>query len=206
MGSSGENVDMESVMTELIHQAALMVVEEGLDYGQAKRRAAQQLGAGRRLAWPDNDVLEEAVFEHLRLFHADTQPRELLALRQTASHWMKRLAALNPHLCGAVWRGTATRLSPIHLQLFCNDPKAAEWQLLDMGVDFELAATHAKSGEEVDVLQTWVRCEGLGEEVSLLLTVLDLDDVRGQLKPDARGRTRMGSAHALQTLLESAHD
>ena len=89
-----------------------------------------------------------------------------------------------------------------------NSPERFERirQLLDMGVDFELAATHAKSGEEVDVLQTWVRCEGLGEEVSLLLTVLDLDDVRGQLKPDARGRTRMGSAHALQTLLESAHD
>lgn len=197
---------MEPVMTELIHQAAQWVVEEGLDYGQAKRRAAEQLGAGRRLAWPDNDVLEEAVFEHLRLFHADTQPQELMAMRQTACHWMQRLSALNPHLCGAVWRGTATRLNAIHLQLFCPDPKAAEWQLLDMGLAFDLAATQTASGREVDVLQTWVWCEGLGEEVSLLLTVLDLDDIRGQLKPDARGRTRMGSVQALQTLMETPHE
>ena len=69
-----------------------------------------------------------------------------------------------------------------------------------------MQATQTASGREVDVLQTWVWCEGLGEEVSLLLTVLDLDDIRGQLKPDARGRTRMGSVQALQTLMETPHE
>ena len=41
MVASGENDCMAHVMTELIQQAAQWVVEEGLDYGQAKRRAAE---------------------------------------------------------------------------------------------------------------------------------------------------------------------
>ena len=64
--------------------------------------------------------------EHLALFCADTQPAELRALRGLALRWMQRLAEFRPHLSGAVWRGTATRLSSIHLDLYCDDPKAAE--------------------------------------------------------------------------------
>ncbi|MEY2780962.1 MAG: hypothetical protein RL307_666 [Pseudomonadota bacterium] len=197
---------MENVMSELIAHAAQLVVEEGLDYGQAKRRAVEQVGGGRRLAWPDNDALEEAVFEHLRLFHADTQPTELVGLRKTALEWMKKLQDFNPHLVGAVWRGTATRLSPIHVNLYCEDPKSAEWQLLDMGVSFELASTQTSQDQSVDVLLTWAWCEDLNQEVALLLTVLDRDDVRGALKPDARGKTRMGGVKSLQNLLEFVHE
>lgn len=197
---------METLQSELIAHAAQLVVEEGLDYGQAKRRAVEQVGGGRRLAWPDNDALEEAVFEHLRIFHAQTQPAELRALRTTALQWMRRLQAFNPHLVGAVWRGTATRLNPIHLHLYCDDPKSAEWQLLDMGVSFELASTHASQDQSVDVLQTWSWCEGLQQEVSLLLTILDRDDVRGALKPDSRGRTRVGGLKSLEALVEHEHE
>jgi exodeoxyribonuclease-3 len=38
--------------------------------------------------------------------------------------WMARLADFRPHLSGAVWRGTATRLSDVHLDLYCDDSKA----------------------------------------------------------------------------------
>ncbi len=56
-----------------------------------------------------------------RCFCADTQPAELQALRELAALWMERLAEFRPHLSGAVWRGTATRLNDIHLQLYCDD-------------------------------------------------------------------------------------
>ena len=62
---------------------------------------------------------------------ADTQPGELRALRELAASWMGRLAEFRPHLTGAVWRGTATRLSNVHLQLYCDDSKATEIALLN---------------------------------------------------------------------------
>jgi hypothetical protein len=36
---------------------------------------------------------------------------------------MERMADFRPYLAGAVWNGTATRLSGIY-QLFCDDPVA----------------------------------------------------------------------------------
>ncbi|MFX8110555.1 hypothetical protein ABTK99_19830, partial [Acinetobacter baumannii] len=83
------------------------------------------------------------VREHIAIFHADTQPAELRALRELAAQWMDRLAEFRPHLTGAVWRGTATRLSNVHLQLYCDDSKAAEIALLNRGLSFDVAETTA---------------------------------------------------------------
>jgi len=46
-------------------------------------------------------------------------------------------------------------------------------------------------------------CPDLGERVTLFLAVRDLDDQRGALKPDARGRSWRGDAAALQRLLQA---
>ena len=119
---------------EIAATDARLVVEEGLEFGPAKRRALRELGLPARQALPDNDLLEQEVFDYVQLFCADTQPQELLALRQLALTWMQRLQEFRPHLSGAVWRGTATRLSDIYIQLFCDDSKQAELLLLDNGV------------------------------------------------------------------------
>ena len=114
-----------SLSAEIASTAARLAVEEGLEWGPAKRRALRVLGLPARTPLPDNTLVEAAVREHIALFCADTQPRELRALRQLALVWMERLAQFRPHLGGAVWHGTATRLSDIYLQLFCDDPKSA---------------------------------------------------------------------------------
>ena len=186
---------------EVAASAARLVVEEGMDYGPAKRKAAQALGRGRGQALPDNDQVEDAVREYIALFCADTQPQELEALRRVALQWMERLAAFRPHLMGAVWRGTATRLNPVHLQLYCDDPKSAELALLDLGVRYEVGTASGPRGEAVDVLRIEARSEALGERVALHLHVLDHDDLRGALKPDARGRSERGDLAALRRLL-----
>ena len=125
---------MDSVKSEIAATAARMVVEEGLEYGPAKRRAVRQLGLSARSPLPDNEALEDSVRDYIELFCADTQPRELAALRQLALTWMERLAQFRPYLGGAVWHGTATRLSDIYIQLFCDDPKSAELALIENGV------------------------------------------------------------------------
>jgi hypothetical protein len=199
-------VRMSSALTaEIAAAAARLVVEEGLEYGPAKRRAARLVARHtvRAAELPDNDELEDEVRAYLALFHADTQPAELAALREVAAHWMSRLAEFRPHLTGAVWRGTATRLNSVHLQLYCDDSKSAELALIDLGVDYRVDSTPGPHGDPVDVLSVASRSAALGEMVTVHLTVLDHDDLRGALKPDAHGRTARGDLAALRALLHA---
>lgn len=188
---------------EIAATAARLVVEEGLDYGPAKRRAAKQLGLSSRGDLPDNDLMEAAVFEYLAVFCADTQPGELAALRRLAALWMERLQEFRPHLSGAIWRGTATRLNDIHLQLYCDDSKSAEIALLNKGVDYDVGSVPGPRGDLVDCLSMTVDCPELGEPIGLHLTILDYDDLRGALKSDAKGKTERGDLQALRALLEN---
>jgi hypothetical protein len=193
---------MPSLTDELAGAAARLVVEEGLEYGPAKRKAQRVIGkhSVRPAELPSNEQVEDEVRSYLALFCADTQPAELRALRELALQWMQRLAEFRPHLAGAAWRGTATRLSNLHLDLYCDDPKATEIALLNRGIDFELAA--GGGGSEHDVLALAVPCRALQEQVTLFLHVRDLDELRGALKRDSGGRTQRGDAAALQRLLD----
>jgi len=198
---------MDDLKEEIAATAARLVVEEGLEYGPAKRRALKQLCAAGRAGLPDNAQLDAAVEEYIAIFCADTQPVELQALRELALEWMERLAPFRPHLGGAVWHGTATRRSDIYLQLFCDDPKSAEIALIDGGVRFEARSVPGLHGEMVDALSVHALCRPLNEQVGVHLLVNDLDDVRGALQPDARGRRPRGDASALRRLLHDAsHD
>lgn len=195
---------MDDLKEEIAATAARMVVEEGLEYGPAKRRAVKQLGVSARAALPDNAQLEKAVEEYIALFCADTQPQELQALRELALEWMERLNTFHPHVSGAVWHGTATRRSDIYLQLFCEDPKSAEITLIDHGVRFEARSVPGLHGEMVEALSVHAVCRPLGEQVGVHLLVYDLDDVRGALQPDARGRRPRGDVAALRRVLQEA--
>jgi hypothetical protein len=193
---------MPSLTEELAGAAARLVVEEGLEYGPAKRKALRVLGkhSVRPAELPSNELVEDEVRSYLALFCADTQPGELRALRELALQWMQRLAEFRPHLAGAAWRGTATRLSNLHLDLYCDDPKAAEIELINRGIDYDLAA--GGGGSEHDVLALNVPCPALQEHVTLFVHVRDLDELRGALKPDGGGRTQRGDMAALQRLLD----
>lgn len=187
---------------ELAAAAARLVVEEGLEYAAAKRRAARDLRIRGEL--PGNEDVEDAVREYLAVFCADTQPAELRALRELARVWMERLQAFRPHLAGAVWRGTATRLSALHLELYCDDSKSAELALIDKGVDYDVTMLDRPGGgEPLSVLSLASPCAALGEPVTLHLKIHDRDDLRGALKPDTRGRTWRGDLDALRRLLDA---
>ena len=188
---------------EIAQTTARLVVEEGLEWGPAKRRALRQMGLPARTPLPGNDEVEDAVREYIDLFCADTQPHELRALRQLALVWMERLAPFRPHLAGAVWHGTATRLSDIYLQLFCDDPKSAEIALIDHQVDYEPRTVAGFHGETVEALSLASKSPELNEMIGVHLMVYDLDDLRGALRPDARGRVPRGDLAAVRRLLQS---
>ena len=195
-----------TVSNEIAAAAARLVVEEGLEYGPAKRRAARDIGrrSTRQAELPANIEVEDEVRAYLALFCADTQPAELAALRAVAALWLQRMAEFRPLLSGAVWRGTATRLNNVHLQLYCDDSKAAELALIEQGVDYEVNSLQGPRGEPVDVLSVASASRELAEMVTVHMTVLDFDDVRGALKPDASGRSERGDLAALRALMEAA--
>lgn len=190
-----------SALHEIAQTAARMVVEEGLEWGPAKRRAAKQLGLPPRTPLPDNDALEAAVREYIEIFCADTQPQELRALRELALVWMDRLQEFRPHLAGAVWRGTATRNSDIYIQLFCDDSKSAEIALINNNVQHDVTQVAGFHGEAVDALSISSLCKPLNEVVGVHLMVYDYDDLRGARRNDAQGRSQRGDAEAVRQLL-----
>lgn len=196
----------DAVLHEIAAAAASSVVEDGLDYGAAKRRAVDALGLPGRTPLPSNEQVEMAVREHLRLFHADTQPQELRALRRLALPWMQRLAAFRPHLSGAVWRGTATRQNDIRLELFCDDPKSAEIWLLDQNLRYDVSTVTGFQGESIDALSLSVPSSELAQAVWVHLLIHDHDALRGALRPDAQGLTWRGDLTALMQLMNEEDD
>ena len=195
--------ERDDTLASVAATAARLVVEDGLEYQAAKQQAARQLGLGSRGPWPDNALMDAAVREHIAVFCPDTKAVELQALRELALVWMERLADFEPLLAGAVWLGTATRHSDIYLQLYCDDPKTAEFELLDRRVDYQPGTVTGWRGEPVEVLTVRSRCDDLNQWVLVHLMLYDRDDVRGALKPDAQGRVLRGGAQALRRLMEN---
>ena len=193
----------QAAKAEIAATAARMVVEEGLEYGPAKRRAMRHLGLPSRTALPGNDEIEDAVLDYIAIFCPDTQATELAALRQLALRWMERMARFRPHLSAAVWRGTATRRSDIHIELFCDDSKSAEIALTDLKVAYEPRTVIGLRGDAVDTLSMHHFCPGLDEMVGVHLLVYDHDDLRGALRLDAKGRSPRGDLAAVRRLVSS---
>jgi hypothetical protein len=148
--------------------------------------------------------VEAAVREYIALFCADTQPAELAALRELALVWMQRMAEFRPFLGGAVWRGTATRLSDIYIQLFCDDPKSAEIALIEHQVDYEPRTVTGFTGNSVEALSIRSLCKPLKETVGVHLMVYDHDDLRGALRPDAQGQSPRGDLASVVRLLAAS--
>ena len=179
---------MDSVQSEIAATAARLVVEEGLEYGPAKRRAVKQLGLNARTALPDNDSVEDAVreyIEHLLRRH----PAGRTGGAAPAGADLDGAAGANsgPYLGGAVWHGTATRLSDIYLQLFCDDPKSAEIALIEHNVDYTPRTVTGFHGEPVEALSLSSMSPELGEPIGVHLLVYDHDDLRGALQARRQG-------------------
>ena len=89
---------------------------------------------------------------------------------------------------------------PLLIDLYCDDPKAAEIGFLNQGIAFD---SHSEPGpDEPTVLTVDARSPELEEFASIHFIVHDHDDLRGALKPDARGESWRGNAAALRRRIE----
>ena len=192
--------DSDALRTEIAIAAARMIVEEGADYGSAKRRAARQILGDTKVRGdilPDNIEVEDEVRAHQALFFGDTQPQRLLHLRQLAVELMEQLTQFSPHLTGAVLNGTAGEHSDIHLQLFAESSKDVAVFLMNHNIRFEVSeSTHFKGrAEPVETLSFLWKQEGVH------LVLYEVDDFRGALKAGASGKAERLGLKGVRALL-----
>ena len=119
-----------SLADEIAAAAARLVVEEGMEYGAGQAQGGARSSARRVRRAPSCRATRRSrtrCASTSRCSAPTPSPAELHALRRAgaATGW-SGWPQFRPHLAGAVWRGTATRLSALHIELYCDDPKAAE--------------------------------------------------------------------------------
>jgi hypothetical protein len=183
---------------EIAAAAAVQIADGGLDYGAALRKAVAQCCGTRppRGSLPDVDEIDEALREHLDLFDEDHGARVQM-LRETGLALMEALAAFRPLITGAAWKGIAAGHAPLHLQLFPDNPKEVSYWLLDRGIDADVETiAHFRSGEAIEALAfEW-------QDVPVLLSLYDPDDLRGALRDGPAGPLR-GDRAALAARLRA---
>lgn len=142
---------MTARQQELAALAAQLIVEDGLDYQSAKRKAFGQL-TGRRQprpaheSLPTNEEVEEAVREHLAIFHGEDQPIRLLQLRASALRLMDSLRPTELWLTGAAANGTATEHSGLHLATIGDSSKELGIALINLGLTVHSDEVHGPQG------------------------------------------------------------
>ncbi|MFC4765327.1 hypothetical protein [Dyella koreensis] len=136
----------------IAQEAARLMSEHGIrDFHHAKLKAAERLGILDAQALPRNNEIEDALREHQRIFHAESQPQLLQERREAAVEAMRFLHAYEPRLVGAVLDGTADSHSAICLHVFSDDPEAVTLFLREHGVPVETQTRRLRTSRDEQV-------------------------------------------------------
>ena len=106
--------------------AMLLYTSQEKEYKQAKKRAAETLGAR---VLPSNLEVAEELDRIAEEREGKQRKQMLLRMRKEAREIMTALKEYNPCLVGSVWRGTARRNSDIDILTFSQDPAQVLSQL-----------------------------------------------------------------------------
>jgi hypothetical protein len=118
----------------LAQESARLMIEHGIiDFGLAKRKAAERLAVASLGALPSNSQIEACLAERQRIFEPVDHADRVGQLRQLALRLMRELAGFDPRLTGPVLSGTATATSRIELHLFAASAEAVAFTLESHG-------------------------------------------------------------------------
>jgi len=190
--SQMQNPHAPSLRSEIVHAAARLIAEDGLDYGLAKRKAVRQLGLPDNFPLPGNAEVEVAVRDYQTIYQEDEQVERIAELRHAAIDLMHRLAPFSPYLTGSVLDGTAGRHARIDILLFPDNAKEAEIFLLDMGIPFHHGNPRSERVEAVFIIDD--------PDLPANLVVLPPRDERMAMKTHdgrTRARARVETVEAL---------
>ena len=133
----------------LAQEAARIMFEHGVDdYGFAKRKAAERLGASEFAVLPKNAEIDAALAEYTRLFAADTQAETLAEQRRVALDAMEMLEEFAPRRVGPVLAGTATPHQEISLHVFTDSPEAVSLRLLEDRIQYRVGEHRVRMNAE----------------------------------------------------------
>ncbi len=167
----------QQMRQRLAMEAARIIAESGnQDYQSAKKKAAAHLGAPDTRNLPGNSEIEQALFEHHRLFHAETQPERLRELRKTATEAMGMLQDFQPRLVGMVLNGTASRHSNIELHLFADQTEQVGFFLMDRNIPYQEGDKRVKSTRDEQAIYPTYRF--MAGDVPVILIVFPLEGLR----------------------------
>ncbi len=110
------------------------------------------------------------------------------------------MQAFHPYLTGAVWKGIVAEHAPIHLQLFTDNPKELEIQLLDDGRRLRRCrrSPHFAGGAEVEALAFYL------DDAPVLLSVYQLGRPARRAPRKRAGGPSAATGSALERLVEPA--
>lgn len=183
----------------IAHLAARLIAEDGVhEYGLAKRKAAQQIGAPDTRNLPNNAEVEQALRAFRALYQSDEHPELLRELRLAALEAMEWLAPFDPQLTGAVLNGTAGRYADVSLQLQAESVKDVEYFLMRENVSYRTGERRQNIGGTPRSLPTFSLVR---DGVPLTLTVYAPGDPRGPAR-GADGEPLRARAPYLLSLLD----
>jgi hypothetical protein len=196
---------MTTISEEIAAEAARLVADHGLDYGSAKKKAAQTIAGVNKLprdAMPENHQVDDALLEHLNLFD-DEHPARVRRMREVALEMMQRLQQFEPMLTGSVWKGIVANHVPIHIQVFTDNGKEVQFALLNLKIEYDSIETkHFKTGALIEALTFHWKNE------PIMISLYDYDDLRGAIKErisggELAGHAVRGDVRAIANLLSA---
>jgi hypothetical protein len=139
MGARDRQATRDRQMRTLIAQEAarLMATQGVRDFGAAKRKAAERLGAPDTRNLPRNVEVEAELVAYQTLFMGAEHVDQLRHLREAARQAMQFFAPFEPRLTGSVLSGTAGQHSDVNLHLFATTPEEVVLHLIDAEIPFE---------------------------------------------------------------------
>jgi hypothetical protein len=185
----------------LAQEAARLMFEHGVDdYGFAKRKAAERLGAGEYAVLPKNSEIDAALAEYQRLFAHDTHADTLAEQRRAALDAMLLLADFEPRLVGPVLSGTATPHQEINLHVFSDTAEAVSIKLLDDHIQYRVAEHRVKMNADRVLQYPAVQFSVFDHPVDA--TVFPRDGIRqAPLSPTDGRPMRRASANEVRALV-----
>ncbi|KAF0814080.1 hypothetical protein IGB42_01760 [Andreprevotia sp. IGB-42] len=189
---AGSERQATALRSEIAHQAARLIAEDHvLDFAQAKKKAARQLGVTEGRALPSNQEIESAL-ESYRAIYQPEHGRHVDQLRSKAIALMRMLAQFQPYLTGSVLSGIAGLHSDINLLLYTDDPKAIELFMLNRQIDYQNAEPDpAHRHADYPTLVVWY------DGSAVKLHVRPLDAERNNPKREDRERMRLDQLEAM---------
>jgi len=152
-------------------EAARIMAEEGVnDFHLAKRRATQRLNLPEGKNLPSNQEVEEALRQHLELFHGPRLAVDLARLRRSALEAMRFLSGHEPRLVGPVLTGVVTPSSEIQLHICADTPEQIALLLAEHRIPADQGERRLRFGGEREIRVPTYRfvADGVPIEVCVL--------------------------------------